>query len=302
MNRMCLVVLLQSVAAYVLEIPLILASTLAGVNVLGDNLAYQLLITAMVPLSTALPFFLYLKTGQRDVSDFLRFEKVGFFTGLLCVLAGLAVCLLGNYPAWIIQELLGNIGYEPAQDLFQNQQTIGFFVLEFLSTAVLVPVMEEFAFRGVLFSVLRKHGTGFAIVASALVFSLVHLDFSNVLFALVAGLVFGFLYARTGNLWVTICIHALNNGIAVVGSYEELLFGNMAETADFLLLIIPLCVGLLALVLLLIFRRKPLFGRREKQLPIQPLGGGESAGAIVRAPLFWILVAMMALYTVSLFF
>ena len=130
------------------------------------------------------------------------------------VLAGLSICFLGNYPAMAVQRFFGMFGYEAAGSL-TNVTTWQEFALEFFSTAIVVPVMEEFAFRGVLFSGLKKHGTAFAVVDSALVFSFLHLDFSNVLFALIAGLVFGFLYAKTKNLWLTILIHALNNGYAV---------------------------------------------------------------------------------------
>lgn len=303
MNRMCLVVLLQSLAAIVFEIPLVGLMTIQGINVYTDSVAFQWLTAAMVPLSTALPFFLYLKIGKKDVTEYLRFEKVGFTTALLCVLAGLGVCLLGNFPAAAIQNFFGSFGYEPASSLSGEESGWFMFVLEFFSVAVLVPVMEEFAFRGVLLSSLKKYGTGFAVVASALVFSLVHLDFSNVVFAFIAGLVFGFLYAKTGNLWITISIHALNNGIAVIGTYGDFLFGkNLAGLMENLFMLIPIVIGIAALILLLIFQREKLFRRGIGQTAVQPLSAGTSAAAIVRAPLFWVIVAVMMAYTTTLFF
>lgn len=301
MNRMCLVVLLQTLAAVVFEIPLVGIMTALGVNIYNDSMAFQWLSTVMVPLSTALPFFIYLKIGKKDVSEYLRFEKVGFTTALLCVLAGLGICLLGNFPAVAIQSFFENFGYESSSSLSGGDSGWFMFALEFLTVAVLVPVMEEFAFRGVLLSSLKKYGTGFAIIASALVFSLVHLDFSNVVFAFIAGLVFGFLYAKTGNLWITICIHALNNGIAVIGTYGEFLFGGLAEMIDDLLMLIPVVIGLAALALLIIFKRDKLF-RRSGPTMIQSLSAGESAAAVVRAPLFWVITAMMLAYTTTLFF
>ncbi len=302
LNRLCLVVLLQTAAAFLLEMPLMALFFSQGVNIMTDPMAFQWFTTAMVPLSTALPFFIYLRLGQKDVTDYLKFEKVGFFTALLCVLAGLALCLLGNFPAFAIQDFFGSFGYEPASSLVEESASMALFLLEMLSTAVLVPVMEEFAFRGVLLSSLRKYGAGFAIVASAFVFSLVHLDFSNVVFAFIAGLVFGFLYVKTGNLWISILIHALNNGIAVAGSYGEFLFGeSMAKAFEDLSLLIPIVAGLVALLLLVIFRRERLFKRKEEKTPLC-LSGGEAAAAMVRAPLLWVIVAFMAAYTTTLFF
>lgn len=304
MNRMCLVILLQTLAAIVFEIPLVGIMTALDINVYANDMAFQWLTTVMVPLSTALPFFIYLKIGRKDVSNYLKFEKVGFTTALLCVLAGLGVCLLGNFPSIVIQNFFENFGYEPSSSLSGTDSGWAAFVLEFLTVAVLVPVMEEFAFRGVLLSSLKRYGAGFAIVASALVFSFVHLDFSNVVFAFIAGLVFGFLYAKTGNLWITIFIHALNNGIAVVGTYGNFLFGQkLAEVIGNLLMLIPIVIGIAALILLVIFKREKLFGRGAGQpAAIRPLSAGESASAIVHAPLFWVIAAIMMAYTTTLFF
>lgn len=302
MNRMCLCVIAQTAASFLWSFLFSALVAFSGADLLTDHMAYLWLSAALVPLSTALPFALYLALGKKDPAQYLRFGKVGFLTGLLCVLGGLAICMLGNYPAFFLQDLLGFFGYQPTSSVaLGGENTWASLALEFCSTAVLVPVMEEFAFRGVLFSALRKHGTGFAVVGSALVFSLVHLDASSVLFAFIAGLVFGFLYARTNNLWVTIAIHGLNNGIAVLTGYLDLLVPeSAAELANALFLLVPIGVGLAALVLLGVFRRK-LFPRGNWQETPYPLEAGEAAQGVVRAPLFWVTVAMMLAYTFTLF-
>ncbi len=301
-NRLCLVVLLQTAAAFVIEIPLTVISMLSGVNYMTDDMAYLLFSAAMVPLSTALPFFVYLKIGNKDVGEYLRFEKTGSPLAFLCVLAGLSVCLLGNLPASWVQEFFGGFGYEPVSTGIGNS-SLPLLAAELFGTAIVVPVMEEFAFRGVLVSALRRYGAAFAVVVSALVFSLVHMDFSNVIFAFIAGLVFGFLYVRTGNLWITISIHALNNAIAVISSYEDLLFGSFAEMADILLLAIPIAVGMIALLVLCLWKRRELFSPVPTfQTGVRPLSAGEAASVVVRAPLFWVIVAMMVAYTTTLFF
>lgn len=303
LNRMCVLVVGQTAATFFWEFLLVGLMTICGVSIYTDEMAYLWLSTALVPLATALPFFLYLLFTKADLSQYLRFQKVGLPGGILCVLGGLAVCLLANYPAFFVQDLLGNFGYEPTVNPFVQGDSWQAILLELLSTAVLVPVMEEFAFRGVLLSSLRKYGAGFAVTASALVFSLVHLDFANVIFAFVAGLVFGFLYARTNNLWLTIWIHALNNGIAVLTSHTDFLFGDWAGFADGALMLVPIILGVVAVVLLLVFKRGLLFtrGMPQPECPAKPLASGESAACIARAPVFWAVVGMMLLYTVSLF-
>lgn len=303
-NRLCLVVLMQTLAAFVFEIPLLALMMTANANPLIDTFAMQWLSTILVPLSTALPFFVYMLVSRTPATELLRFKRVGFSTALLCVLAGAGVCLLGNFPAIAVQEFFGMFGYESTSAVSGGGtgSSVQLFALEFFCVAILVPVMEEFAFRGVLMSSLKKYGTGFAIVTSAVIFALVHLDFANVIFALIAGLVFGFLYAKTENLWITIAIHAINNGIATIGTYAEFLFGDMGTLIDNLLMLIPIAVGILALVLLLIFKRDTLFSATAPQNGTPPLTAGQSVRTVCSAPLFWVIVAIMAAYTTTLFF
>ncbi len=304
MNRMCLLLLAQFALSLFWQFPLQMLLALVGVDIFQNSLGYQWLSGVLVPLATALPFVAYLAFRKEDPADYLKFEKVGFSGGLLCVLGGLAVTLLGNYPATFVSNFFGSFGYESASSYVGGGESLQVVLLDIAITAVLVPFMEEFAFRGVVLSALRKYGIGFSIVASALIFGMAHMDFSTVVFAFVAGLVFGFLYAKTNNLWLPVIIHSLNNLIAVLGSHGEFLFGDMAYFVNNLLMLVPLGVGLVALVLLLVFKRGMFIGPRSPRYdgPAQPLGAGESAASIVRAPMFWVVVGLMALYTLSLFF
>ena len=135
----------------------------------------------------------------------------------------------------------------------------------------------------------------------ALVFGVVHMDVTNVLFALVAGLVFGWLYARTGNLWVTVAIHGLNNGLAVVGAYLGLFVPQSAAgLVNQLLLAVPIALGILALGLLFLFYREKLLAPLAQLTPC-PLEAAAGGKALARTPLFWAIVLVMVWYTVSLF-
>ena len=302
-NRMCLLLLLQMAAAFALELPLMGLMMVAGIDILMDSIGFQLFAAALVPLTTALPFFIYLRVGHKETEQYLRFEKVGFGWGLMLVLAGVCCCILGNFPAFGVQEFFGNFGYESAGQFTNTDVSWPLVIIELLSTAVLVPIMEEFAFRGVIFSALKKHGTGFAIVGSALIFAVAHLDFSTVVFALIAGLTMGYIYAKTRNLWVTVCIHAINNGLAVLGNYAEFLFGDSGEFAAGMMMLIPIVVGGAAMLLLAIFRYREIFtpvpAKEGEPIPLRP---SEAAGCIVRTPLFWVSLSFVVAYTAFLFF
>ena len=302
-NRMCLLALAQVALSFVWQIPLQMLLAAVGVNILTNGLGYQWLAGVLAPLSTALPFVAYLIFRREDPSDYLKFEKTGFSGGVLCVLGGLAIVLLGNYPAAFISDFFSAFGYQSAASLIFGEESLAAVLLKIGVTALLVPFMEELVFRGIVLSSLRKYGIGFSIVASALIFGMAHMDFSTAVFAFIAGLVFGFLYAKTNNLWLAVWIHALNNLIAVVGSHAGFLFGDMAVLVDNLIVLIPLGVGLAALLLLALFKRGMFISYRSPRYdgPPQPLMAGESASAIVRAPGFWVVLGLMVLYTLSMF-
>ncbi len=296
LNRMGLLTLAQTALSFFWQVPLLFLLMAVGVDVSIDPMGYLWLSAVLAPLATALPFVMYLLILRKDLSDYLKFERVGFAGGALCVLAGLALVLLSNYPAMAVQEFFSAFGYEGSSGYVSSAQGLPAILLELGVTAVLVPFLEEFAFRGVILSTLRRYGLGFSIVASALIFGMAHLEPATVVFATFSGLVFGFLYAKTNNLWLTVWIHGLNNGIAVVGSHTDALFGSCSGAVDVALMLVPVGLGLVALAVLLVFRRGLVLGPRP-DVPAWPLSAGESALSLARAPMFWVALGLVGAYT-----
>jgi len=87
----------------------------------------------------------------------------------------------------------------------------------FLLTAIFAPVFEEWLCRGmVLRGLLAKMKPGWAIVISALFFAVIHMNPWQALNAFGIGVVMGYVYYKTGSLWLTMLIHFVNNGTAVI--------------------------------------------------------------------------------------
>lgn len=85
-------------------------------------------------------------------------------------------------------------------------------VLALLATCVLVPIMEELIYRGVVMGELRqitKDGT--AIFLQAAIFGLIHANFIQSVYAFVLGLVIGYIYYKTKSLHMSILSHMLFN-------------------------------------------------------------------------------------------
>jgi membrane protease YdiL (CAAX protease family) len=75
-------------------------------------------------------------------------------------------------------------------------------------TCLMAPVLEEMLFRGIILrSFLKRYPPGVAIVHSAAVFGLAHLNVYQFFGAMLLGGFTGWLYERTRSLWPGIALH-----------------------------------------------------------------------------------------------
>ncbi len=308
LNAMGLLMVAQTALSFLLGMAVQMACMGLGVDLEGDSLAMVMLSIGLSPICTAAPPLVYMLAGRKDWNFHLRFEKCSFIGCVLMIIAGLGVCMAANFPAAVVKELLEDLGARELDSVLGQGGGWFSFAAEFLGVAVMVPMLEEFAFRGVILSGLRRFGTGFAIGASAVIFGMAHMQLSSVVFATIAGAAMGLAYVITGNLWVSVCIHGLNNGIAVIESYYYLFMG-WGESKQQLLagatMLIACALGMTALVLLIVLRRR-LFPKKEPMVPADgvlyaPLGAGESIVTMMKSVVLWAIVAMVAVETLMLF-
>jgi membrane protease YdiL (CAAX protease family) len=87
--------------------------------------------------------------------------------------------------------------------------------LTFLLVVLVGPIVEEMFFRGFLFGALAQRlGFWAAATASAALFGVAHLDPLLAGPAFLSGVVFAWVYWRTGSLWPTVLAHTSQNAIA----------------------------------------------------------------------------------------
>ncbi|WP_205500617.1 CPBP family intramembrane glutamic endopeptidase [Rufibacter psychrotolerans] len=99
--------------------------------------------------------------------------------------------------------------------------TIPQLVLGLLVFAILPAVGEELVFRGVIQQELQRwwRNPHLAIWVSAIIFGLIHMQFYGVVPRIMLGVLFGYLYWWSGNIWVPIIGHFINNGFMVLMMY-----------------------------------------------------------------------------------
>ena len=90
-------------------------------------------------------------------------------------------------------------------------------VVGIMGLAFLGPLLEEVLFRGAIQGALMRYfGRPWpAIILSALVFGIFHLNPVQIVYATLLGIVLGWIYYRTGSLLSVIVGHVLNNSLAV---------------------------------------------------------------------------------------
>jgi membrane protease YdiL (CAAX protease family) len=106
-------------------------------------------------------------------------------------------------------------------------------IVSMITACIIAPFVEEMLFRGIfLRSFLVNYSAPTAILLSALLFGLFHLNIYQFTVAFLLGMFFGWLYYRTQSLWPSIMAHAIyNTFVMTYMSSEEISVQNNTQLA-----------------------------------------------------------------------
>lgn len=162
----------------------------------------------------------------------LNFKAIAGSNPLVTALGAIGR-VLGTYGLWIIIAIVLSQFVPPGhQDTVEFAQKLsGWDLLRFaLMAAVAAPIFEEIVFRGFLFQGLRSNlrkgalsnrvglADFAAVIISSAIFSLAHMQFNptTMLMLFLLGCLHAELYRRTGSLYCSMMLHAVNNGLQVL--------------------------------------------------------------------------------------
>jgi membrane protease YdiL (CAAX protease family) len=150
-----------------------------------------------------------------DLGLILRWSDVGW--GMVFGIAGLLVAGVGAYVTTLIVGDFNSAAGEVALELRESSSTATLLAFAVV-IAVGAPVVEEIAFRGMLFGALRKRGINpiWVVVITAVAFSLFHLEPTRILVLLPIGITLGLARWKTDGLGAPIVAHMVNNLPAAV--------------------------------------------------------------------------------------
>lgn len=165
-------------------------------------------------LLVLLPAVLYCLIFRVPVKEWIPFRKMKFSVWVLVVVATYLM-----YPLLIVLNALTLFFVksgtaELTEMVWKDGLLAGLFLM-----AVVPAVVEEFLFRGVLFSTYRKSKVLPAIFLSAFLFGCMHLNLNQFLYAFVLGIYMAFLIEATGSIFSSMLAHFTINGTSAVVSY-----------------------------------------------------------------------------------
>ena len=195
----------------------ILVGSFMGGGFTLDAMKYGTLIS--YPL-TFIPVMLYASAKSRRNEGFedgytLDNNNFGSHKGFTMAFVAIVLTIASAY----IIEPLGMLLPEMPEKVVQVMEMLleGPVWASFIMVSIFAPFFEEWLCRGIILrGMLNKVRPSWAIVISALFFALIHANPWQAVPAFFMGLVFGFVYYKTGSLKLTMLMHFTNNTFALI--------------------------------------------------------------------------------------
>lgn len=183
---------------------------------LFTNTAVSLIIS-MIPLYCIAAPVLVLLMRRLPVSlpvrdpadDDRRRMKPGQF--IACLVMTFSAMYIGNLIGLALTGLIGALKgsavTNSAVELITGTNMWGTVLI----AVIIAPVVEELLFRKLLIDRVVRYGEGVAVLLSGLMFGLFHGNLNQFFYAFFIGMMFAFVYVKTGNIKYTILMHMILN-------------------------------------------------------------------------------------------
>lgn len=190
----------------------------------------------------------------------IKKQHMGFGTLAVIFLVCVSMVYIGNMLGTALMVIMNQItGKQMVNTVQVLVETANPFVI-FLATIIVAPVMEELMYRKLLIDRTIPYGEGSSILISGLLFGLAHGNFYQFFYAFALGIIFAYVYVRSGNVIYTIILHMMIN---VMGSIVPMYMLRMTESQSLVGYLIIITYGLfmiglvvLGVVLLVCYRKR----------------------------------------------
>lgn len=182
----------------------------------------NLIIAQLILMVPALIFAMATCVGARSVSfnELLGFHKIRISTFFMVILFTFLIM-----PMTTAINAISMLFVDNAVDAISGDVLKMPFPVMLLMIGVVGPFSEEFIFRGIVFRGYKNSGSVFqAIIWSAILFGLMHLNFNQAAYAIAMGIMLALVVEATGSLWSSVIVHMAFNAQPVCMMYLVELF------------------------------------------------------------------------------
>lgn len=139
---------------------------------------------------------------------------------------------------------------------FLNVNSIDGLLVNVLMIGIIPAFGEELLFRGVILRIFREWWKNIhvAVWVSAFLFSALHIQFYGLIPRMAFGVLFGYIFVWTSNLWIPIVLHFIINVSAVIITYLtntgaiDMHYKDFGSTQHFL----PVIIGFVLMIILML--------------------------------------------------
>ena len=158
--------------------------------------------------------------------------------------------------SYMIQLVVGDSGYQSTSAIFYSAP----LWLQIIGLCILVPIMEELLFRGVIYKRLREKNPFFrAALSSAILFSLLHSNTTQIISAFLLGMILAYVYEKYGSFKAPAFTHVIVNLTAILGTNTEI-FDGLTKSPEGLGIAVVVCTFVAAVMFTMIQRINSGFG------------------------------------------
>ena len=182
-------------------------------------------LAALITIPVML-FFFFRDRARDKINGVKEAKKAPLWTYIAVVLMSVALCMGINNLLYISNLISLSSAYEQTMEALYSP-SLG---VQILCLGILIPVCEELVFRGLMYKRLREY-SGFvvAMLYTAAVFSFMHINVVQAVYAFVMAVVFAFIYEKYGSVKAPIVAHISANIAAVLATHYELFNWIMAD-------------------------------------------------------------------------
>lgn len=238
-------------------------SLLGGSLLLADlSLGWRVVINQLVFLTVPLGVYLVATGQHRNLREHLRLRPVSWEVVPLSLLMGAGLWRFDSGLAVLVNSVLDYTIPLPPEAL---NVTVVDRVAMVVGVVLLAPVIEELLFRGVIQSVYESGRPIGAIVATSVLFVMIHQELAQSVAIVPVALALGYVTWRSGSVVPAIAIHFANNAQAMtIAALEGGRLGRLALAPSASGALVG---GLIAIVALWVFTRITPPPARERERP-----------------------------------